>query len=409
MMGYLCRISFVFLVFLCVKEAKAAENQTCSCDGGCDPNQECDPDSNCNKVNVAYGKRAHMDSRYGTVPRIAGKACVAVNGRTGHEMKFMNDSEPNCVHSNGSDPDAVWQVDLVQNYTIPGITIYNRAKFVERLSGLQIYIDENLCFGFPRIIGYGTICGDGLIVPVVCYTPQRGRVVKLFKTGSPHPYHAFLNFCAIQIWGCADTYHGAACSEKCRHCHNGTGCGDKTEHCPSGCLAGYQPPLCTNECSNRTYGQNCSQPCGFCKNNAPCDILTGKCNDGCSAPYEGTLCASHRANEGITSSLAGVVCGAVAIFLFGVVLGLGGRAILSTLRRRCTSTSSDQEELSVTTMRQQATSNAEEGQAKVAKPSTVDVEVPEAERSIYEGLQYRANDESLYDDPVFAKRGNKGE
>ncbi|XP_070175126.1 scavenger receptor class F member 1-like isoform X2 [Littorina saxatilis] len=328
---------------------KGDKNQTCSCenDGGCAPNQLCDPHNNCDKE-------------------------------------------------------------------------------IRRLARIWISVDNNICKKLPS-----STDNYDLISTITCDTPVRGQIVTMSKNGSTHDDTHIINFCEIQIWvckkglygrecnrtchcanndtcdnhngtcpnGCPDTYQGATCSGKCGHCLNGDACDDETGHCPSGCGVGYQPPHCKMGCVDRTYGQNCSKACGFCKNNAPCHTKTGECKNGCAAPYDAHLCTSYSLWRSIVGTSVGFV-------VLGVLIGVGVTVGICRYRR-CTP-GVGAESSSSTTTGPPATNDAEEAnQAKVAKPYNVHVEVPQSERSLYESLQHRANDESLYDSPVFAKGGKK--
>lgn len=48
--------------------------------------------------------------------------------------------------------------------------------------------------------------------------------------------------------GCAEGFYGN-CTAACGHCKNDAVCDKQTGACPSGCKDGYQPQVCTSECS----------------------------------------------------------------------------------------------------------------------------------------------------------------
>ncbi|XP_070182543.1 receptor-type tyrosine-protein phosphatase mu-like [Littorina saxatilis] len=317
----------VVVVFSCLL-AKTKGQPECACasssDGGCVPSQPCDRFGNCNKENVAYGKAANISTRYRAAVGLSGPGCVAVNGRTHHVMRFLNEPQVNCLHSRGGlgNPGDWWQVDLGRNYTVSDLTIYNRETNPARVAGIWIYVDGQLCFKFPNS-GSGALASYGKLFNVNCSAPLTGSVVRFAKDGVFSYDDSFLNFCEVQIWVCTSGLYGASCDRACSgHCHNngtcdnyfGTcpdGCADgyygvgcfnacgqcadnavcdiDTGHCPAGCEPGYQLPLCQDPCSNRTYGENCSQQCGQCADLSPCDVTTGHC-DACQGIFSMPLC-----------------------------------------------------------------------------------------------------------------------
>nr|AJA37836.1 fucolectin-related molecule [Littorina littorea] len=319
----------VVVVFSCLL-AKTKGQSECACastsDGGCAPSQPCDRFGNCNKENIAYGKAANISTRYRAGVGLSGPGCVAVNGRTQHVMRFLNQPQVNCLHSRGGldsgNAGDWWQVDLGRNYTVSDLTIYNRETNPARVAGIWIYVDGQLCFKFPNSRS-GALASYGNLFTVSCYAPLTGSVVRFAKDGVFTFDDSFLNFCEVQIWvcrsglygalcdkacsghcqnnetcnhffgtcpnGCADGYYGLGCLNSCGQCADNAVCDKDTGHCPAGCEPGYQLPLCQDPCSNMTYGENCSQQCGQCADLSPCDVTTGHC-DVCQGNFSLPLC-----------------------------------------------------------------------------------------------------------------------
>ncbi|KAL8602872.1 hypothetical protein ACOMHN_050144 [Nucella lapillus] len=68
-----------------------------------------------------------MSSRYKDGQGLSPPACGAVNGRMMTKYRTVNQSQPNCVHTDNEDYSSWWRVDLKRPYTITGVTIYRRA------------------------------------------------------------------------------------------------------------------------------------------------------------------------------------------------------------------------------------------------------------------------------------------
>ncbi|XP_070184034.1 multiple epidermal growth factor-like domains protein 10 [Littorina saxatilis] len=272
-----------FTMLLRVHEMRADEVHMCSCgsdtDGGCVANQPCGPGGNCNKENVAYGKQAEISSRYPSTGVKSGPACVAVNGRTGHMMKFPSEDGTNCVHTEVNDNDPWWQVDLGQNYTVTDITIYSRQGEVQRLAGIRITIDDKECKKLPP-----DTYSYSLNHTTACDTPLRGQVVKLSKVGITDSQIKIINFCEVQIWVCRPGLFGQNCDQSC-HCRSNVTCDNYSGKCPNGNFS---------TCENKTYGENCREQCGRCDNSAAaCDVFNGSCQ-ACQGNFDLPSCTGRE-------------------------------------------------------------------------------------------------------------------
>ncbi|XP_025107901.1 cell death abnormality protein 1-like isoform X2 [Pomacea canaliculata] len=314
-------IAFLTFTIICGCFVDIVSGDDCSCDGtgGCNTTNKCWPESgNCMMENVALGKRAEMSSTYRSGNTESGPACLAVNGDRSHVLVLKTGQSTdrlNCIHTDYRVTYARWSVDLGAEYTVTGVTIYNRDIHLDSLRNAALTVDDQLC----EIV---TDSNNWLVLNVTCRQPVRGQNVTLRTTTTSEK--RFFNFCELEVWvcsagrygatcgqqcssrcsngacdnyngtclqGCQKGFYGDFCDQTCVHCKNNITCDQKSVNCVSGCEVGWQPPLCTEPCSPGSYGENCLQKCGECKGgNTKCDIYTGECESGCQPGYQSTYC-----------------------------------------------------------------------------------------------------------------------
>ncbi|XP_070193546.1 receptor-type tyrosine-protein phosphatase mu-like isoform X1 [Littorina saxatilis] len=325
----LCRTAFALVIYLFVP--MQAELQ-CSCHNECGNNGTTFPSSNGNIVNVAYGKPANMSSVFQRDGG-SGPACVAVNGRTDTMWVPRNNDNTNCVHTNEFDYAAFWLVDLGRNYTVTDITVFRRKGDPLRMSGMSVFVDNQLCYSFLNRTAANIAALNALPerINITCPTPLTGRQVRFQKHGWDRnfdPGGYILNICEVQVWACKDGLYGAQCDQtcsghckdndtcdnyygtcptgcstgyrgadcRCGHCRDGADCDVTTLRCLSGCDKGWDTQFCNQSCTADTHGYDCGERCGQCADGDTCNTVTGLCPNGCQPGWQGNTCKQKCAD-----------------------------------------------------------------------------------------------------------------
>ncbi|KAK7102887.1 hypothetical protein V1264_021045 [Littorina saxatilis] len=263
----------------------------------------------------------------------SGPACVAVNGRTDTMWVPRNNDNTNCVHTNEFDYAAFWLVDLGRNYTVTDITVFRRKGDPLRMSGMSVFVDNQLCYSFLNRTAANIAALNALPerINITCPTPLTGRQVRFQKHGWDRnfdPGGYILNICEVQVWACKDGLYGAQCDQtcsghckdndtcdnyygtcptgcstgyrgadcRCGHCRDGADCDVTTLRCLSGCDKGWDTQFCNQSCTADTHGYDCGERCGQCADGDTCNTVTGLCPNGCQPGWQGNTCKQKCAD-----------------------------------------------------------------------------------------------------------------
>ncbi|XP_055956570.1 receptor-type tyrosine-protein phosphatase T isoform X2 [Patella vulgata] len=187
-----------------------------------------------------------------------------------------------------------WFVNLLQNYPITDITLYNRPGFLQRLRGFYIQIlDEDLV---SSLCYHHTNEPLTLVYKIRCNST--GYYVVIRSANNPeYPTdrnpNGILNLSEVEIYVCSVGTYGPHCANVC-HCSQYTRCDDITGYCKDGCLPGWHGNSCNQSCSDmNSYGDRCKYNCDDrkCNGKSDCDHVTGTCLYGCQDGWESQDCA----------------------------------------------------------------------------------------------------------------------
>ncbi|XP_067683144.1 receptor-type tyrosine-protein phosphatase alpha-like [Haliotis asinina] len=279
------RIVLVFLASLSVADGTCHCNTASACNTfpsapcsqvvGADSCQEGWFGQYCQKRNIALGSPTDQSSTYNEGFTYF-SSNLGVDGNTNTNFYGLPFT---CTHTRNDQP-SIWTVYLNTSHTdqVQHMRLYLRSNQLARNRGMQIFMDNQLCFSW-----------DSFSFPreredVICSQPLTGRTVAVQIPSG------FLTLCEVQIFVCSDGWFAGDCDKQCNCLDTTEVCDKITGECPSGCALGFNGTDCLSPCPDGTYGFNCTSVCGNCLGGGVCDRTTGACPGGCSAGWEDYRC-----------------------------------------------------------------------------------------------------------------------
>ncbi|XP_046561102.1 uncharacterized protein LOC124270127 isoform X2 [Haliotis rubra] len=229
----------------------------------------------CQKRNIALRSPTNQSSTY-----VGGSTYFTSDlGVDGNANTNFNSLPYTCTHTRYDQP-AIWRVYLNTSDTdkVQHIRLYLRPDQLARNGGMEIFVDNRLCFSW-----------DASSRPlerqdVICSQPLTGHTVSIqIPIG-------YLTLCEVQIFVCSDGWFAGDCDFQCNCLDTTEVCDKITGDCPSGCALGFNGTDCLSPCQSDTYGFNCTSVCGNCLDDDICDRTTGACPGGCSAGWDDYRC-----------------------------------------------------------------------------------------------------------------------
>ncbi|XP_025108295.1 uncharacterized protein LOC112572698 [Pomacea canaliculata] len=229
---------------------------------------------NTHMQNVAMGKACGISSTWNP-----SDTCSAVINGNIRDLNYPG----NCIHTASYDNSPFWWVDLGTEFTISTMTIYGRTGYIDRMTQVNILLDNNIVKSFTR---YDTWTNDKYDITV----GRVGRIVKITKDSNSGET---MNICQVEVWAqvCYAGWYGHYCTQACTYCPSGSVCDEVDGNCTT-CETGFKLPHC-EACDNGWYGDNCTQSCGHCAGRAVCDKVTGNCTS-CQTGFLFPLCKVCR-------------------------------------------------------------------------------------------------------------------
>ncbi|XP_062601269.1 multiple epidermal growth factor-like domains protein 10 [Saccostrea cucullata] len=221
----------------------------------------------------------------------------AVDGRTGTDYTI-------CSHTGSGFPEAWFQVDLKDYFSLKSVKIYYRND--SKLNWppyrfRQFYLDvSNSSASVPstsqRIRCHKDETEEPDVPPAVIDIPCKHTaryiiVGTSYDAPEDNPIEgAILEICEIEVYECDDSGIGRNCSEKCSINCKGQLCNNVTGTCTNGCETGFFKEACNEHCNPGCY--------------KGCNIVTGYCDNGCVAGKFGTNCHENCGSGCLSKSCA---------------------------------------------------------------------------------------------------------
>ncbi|XP_067685393.1 multiple epidermal growth factor-like domains protein 10 [Haliotis asinina] len=282
--------------------------------------------ANCQTQNVALGAIAVQSSvyyePYETSRPLNLTANYAVDGRVSDNLR-----DSPCAHTDERDRTPSWTVfpNSSRHDKIHRLKLYLRKSWLDRYEGMEILVDNQICYVLPRNKQ------PDYITDVTCRQPLSGNRVTI------QTRQEFLTLCEVQIFVCSDGWFGDDCDKQCHCLDNKEVCDKITGKCSSGCIPGFTGANCHSLCSDGLFGDDCDKQCHCLDNKEVCDKMTGHCSNGCASGFSDANCQTHSTlNSNQPSSylttLAVAVSSGAVILIIVLVSSLCNRRLRKTIQ-----------------------------------------------------------------------------